>query len=118
MQVLATRRLRAEEFPMRAGNARERAECALTTHFRAHRGKLLCIICAKWHFLRADVVGGTLVPASRYLRSSRGQAAVIAQCHARVPDPGARRPARSIPAARRAASTFYEIAKEQCGVGL
>jgi hypothetical protein len=35
--VLGGGELRAEIPPLRAGNARERAECALTTHFDARR---------------------------------------------------------------------------------
>ena len=51
-QVLAASRLRAVKVPMRAGNARERAECALTTHFDARHGIFLCIIRANCQFLR------------------------------------------------------------------
>jgi hypothetical protein len=47
-QVPAAQRLRALSFPMRAGNARERAECALTTHLDAHHGGFLWIIRANW----------------------------------------------------------------------
>lgn len=52
-RVLFGRRLRAGILPLRAGNARKRAWCALATHFDAGRGRFLCIICANWHFVRA-----------------------------------------------------------------
>jgi len=51
--VPAARPLRGLSFRMRVGCAPQRAECAPTTHFGAHHGRFLWIICANWHFLRA-----------------------------------------------------------------